>query len=188
MIRIIIADDHPIVRKGLKLILEESSNIKVEDEAESGEELLHKLSQKKFDLVLLDISMPGRSGLDILKQIKLEKKNLPVLILSIHPEEQYAIRAIKAGASGYLTKDSAPEELINAINKVIRGKKYISTTLAEKIAVELDDNFEKPHHKKLSDREYEIMCLLCSGLTISEIGKKLNLSIKTISTYKARIL
>ncbi|MCK4799058.1 MAG: response regulator transcription factor [Spirochaetes bacterium] len=188
MIKVIIADDHPVVRKGLKQILEESHHIVVEDEVSNGQELLEKLHTKNFDIVLLDISMPGRSGLDILKQIKYDKPNLYVLVLSMHPEEQYAIRALKAGASGYLTKESAPEELINAIIKVSRGGKYVSSSFAEKLAFSFTDDPQKPPHEKLSDREFEIMRMLASGKRVTEIAEELFLSVKTISTHRAKIL
>jgi len=188
MIKILIADDHPVVRKGLKDIIQETSDLIVSDEASNGQEVLEKVRKLDFDVVLLDIAMPGRSGLDILKELKSGKPEIPVLILSIHPEEQYAVRVLRAGASGYLTKDSAPDELITAILKVSRGKKYISASLAEKLAYDLEIGAEKPLHETLSDREYEVMCRIASGKTIKEIAEELYLSSKTISTYRARIL
>jgi len=188
MIKILIADDHAIVREGLKQILQETPDIVVSEEARNGEEVMAKAGAKDFDLVLLDISLPGRSGLDILKQLKCQKPELPVLILSMHPEEQYAVRSLRAGASGYLTKESAPSELIEAIKRVAQGKKYITSSLAEKLAFEVGANFEKPIHEALSDREYQVLCMLASGRTVNEIAKALSLSIKTISTHRSRIL
>jgi len=188
MIKILIADDHPIVRKGLKEIIEVTPDMMVGDEASNGQEALEKVRKNDFDVVLLDISMPGRSGLEILKELKSEKPELSVLILSMHPEEQYAVRVLKAGASGYLTKESAPDELIAAIRKASIGRKYISSSLGEKLAFDLEIDAEKPLHETLSDREYEVMCMIASGKTISEIAEKLFLSVKTISTYRSRIL
>ena len=188
MIKILIADDHPIVRKGLKEIIEVTPDMMVGDEASNGQEALEKVRKSDFDVVLLDISMPGRSGLDILKELKSEKPELSVLVLSIHPEEQYAVRVLKAGASGYLTKESAPDELIAAIRKASKGRKYVSSSLGEKLAFYLEIDAEKPLHETLSDREYEVMRMIASGKTISEIAKKLFLSVKTISTYRSRIL
>jgi len=188
MIKILIADDHAIVRRGLKQILEETPNIVVADEASTGKEVLEKISEKEYDVVVLDISLPDKSGLDILKQLKSQKPKLPVLVLSIYPEEQYAERVLKAGASGYLTKESAPEELITAIKKVSVGGKYITASLAEKLAFNLDKKTDKLSYEILSDREFQVMCLISSGKTQKEIAAELSLSIKTISTYRYRIL
>lgn len=188
MIKILIADDHAIVREGLKQIIRETSDIVVADEASTGQEVLEKVWKNDYDVILLDISMPGRSGLDILKQLKSQRPELPILVLTIHPEEQYAVRVLRAGASGYLTKESAPDELIKAIRKVSMGRKYVSSTLAEKLASEVDIISEKPLHQALSDREYEVMCMIASGKTVKEIAEELCLSIKTISTYRSRIL
>ncbi len=188
MIKILIADDHPVVRKGLKEIIEVTPDMMVGDEASNGQEALEKVRKNDFDVVLLDISMPGRSGLEILKELKSEKPELSVLILSMHPEEQYAVRVLKAGASGYLTKESAPDELIAAIRKASIGRKYVSSSLAEKLALYLEIDDERPLHETLSDREYEVMRMIASGKTITEIAEKLFLSIKTISTYRSRIL
>ncbi len=188
MIKILIADDHPVVRKGLKEIIEETPDMMVGDEASNGQETLEKVRKSDFDIVLLDISMPGRSGLDILKELKSEKPELSVLILSIHPEEQYAVRVLRAGASGYLTKESAPEELIAAIKKASIGRKYVSSSLAEKLALYLETDAERPLHETLSDREYQVMRMIASGKTGKEIGEELFLSVKTISTYRSRIL
>jgi DNA-binding NarL/FixJ family response regulator len=187
-IQILIADDHPIVRAGFKQVLSETPDMVVADEAGNGLEVLNLVRKKDYDIVLLDISMPGRNGLEILKDLKEEFSRLPVLILSIYPEEQYAIRALRAGASGYLTKASAPDELISAIRKVSEGGRYISSSLAEKLANYLYIDLTKPPHEALSDREYQVMLLIASGRTVSEIAEELHLSVKTISTYRAHIL
>ena len=186
--KILIADDHTIVRKGIKQILAEIPEVTVTDEARNGQEVLQNVWDNDYDIVLLDITMPGRSGLDILKQLRTDKPALKILILSMHPEEQYAIRAFKAGASGYLTKESSPNELIDAIRKISVGKKYVSSSLAETLASHLETKSEKPLHDMLSDREYEVMCMIASGKTVKEIAAELSLSVKTISTYRARIL
>jgi len=188
MIKILIADDHTIVREGLKQILAETSDLVVTDEATNGPEVINKAAKHDFDVVLLDISMPGRNGLEVLKQLRSDHPHLPVLILSMYSEEQYAMRALRAGAAGYLTKDSAPDELIQAIRKISSGKKYLSPTLAENLAVYLEHGQDKVPHDKLSDREYQVMCMIASGKAVKEIGAELNLSVKTISTYRARIL
>ena len=188
MIKILIADDHAIIREGLKQILAETSDMVVAGEAADGREVLDQVRKDDFDLVLLDIAMPGRGGLDTLGQLKSEKSELPVLVLSMYPEEQYAIRAFKAGASGYLTKESAPEELISAIRKVTQGGKYVSSSLAEKLAFNLETDTEKPLHEMLSDREYEVIIMIASGKTVKEIADKLSLSVKTISTNRVRAL
>jgi len=188
MIKIIIADDHPIVRAGMKQIISEASDMQVVDEAGDGRQLMHKIRSETFDVVILDITMPHIDGLDVLKQLKIEKPKLPVIILSIHPESQYALRVLKAGASGYVTKTSAPDELINAIRKVHRGGKYISASVAEKLAFQLEADFEEMPHEALSDREYQVLCMLASGKTVTEIADELALSVKTVSTYRSRIL
>lgn len=188
MIKILIADDHAVVREGLKQIISETPDMLVTDEADNGQEVLNKVSKQHYDVVLLDITMPGRSGLDVLKQLKSKKPKLPVLMLSVHPEEQYAIRTLKAGASGYLTKGSATDELIAAIRKISTGKKYVSSSLAEKLAFDLDMDYEKPRHEILSDREYQVMSMIASGKTVKEIADELSLSVQTISTYRSRIL
>jgi two-component system invasion response regulator UvrY len=188
MMKILIADDHSVVREGLKQILSERSDMAVTAEASTGHEVLKQIEKNNFDLVVLDISMPGRGGLDILKEIRNKRPKLPVLILSMYPEEQYAVRVLKAGASGYMTKDSAPHELINAIKQISKGKKYVSPSLAEKLAVDLEISTGKPLHESLSDREYQVMCMIASGKTLKEIAEQLSLSIKTISTYRSRIL
>jgi len=188
MIKIIIADDHPIVRAGMKQIISEDSDLMVADEASDGHMLLNKIRKEDFNVVILDITMPRMDGLDVLKQLKIEKPKIPVIVLSIHPEDQYALRVLKAGASGYVTKASAPDELINAIRKVCRGGKYISPSIAEKLAFQLNSNFKEMPHEALSDREYQVLCMLASGKTVTEIADKLALSVKTVSTYRARIL
>ena len=187
-IRILIADDHPIVRAGFKQVLSETPDLVVADEAGNGQEVLEHLKKKKYDVVLLDISMPGKNGLEILKELKTDYPKLPVLILSIYPEEQYAIRALKAGAAGYLTKESAPHELISAIRKISAGGRYISASLAEKLATYLNVDMTKSPHETLSDREHQVMRMIASGKTVSEIAESLNLSVKTISTYRTHIL
>ena len=186
--KILIADDHAVVREGLKQILSESSEMVVTAEASTGPEVFEKIGKDDFDLIVLDIAMPGRGGLDILKEIKNKKPRLPVLILSMYPEDQYAVRVLKAGASGYMTKESAPAELINAIKQISKGKKYVSPSLAEKLALDLEITTGRPPHESLSDREYQVMCMIASGKTLKEIAEKLSLSIKTISTYRSRIL
>jgi len=188
MIKILIADDHAIVRRGLKQILAETPDMVVAGEAHNGQELLEKARGHQWDVVVLDISMPGRGGLDILKQLKSERPKLPVLMLTIHPEDQYAVRVLRAGASGYLTKESAPDHLVEAIRKVARGGKYISPHLAEKLAFNLEPLSEKPLHEALSDREFQVLRFIASGKTVKEIGEELSLSVKTISTYRTRIL
>jgi two-component system invasion response regulator UvrY len=188
MIKIIIADDHPIVRAGMKQIISEAADMSVVDEAGDGRQLLHKIREENFDVVILDITMPHIDGLDVLKQLKIEKPKLPIIILSIHPESQYALRVLKAGAAGYVTKTSAPEELIGAIRKVHRGGKYISPSIAEKLAFQLEADFEVMPHEALSDREYQVLCMLASGKTVTEIADELALSVKTVSTYRSRIL
>ncbi len=188
MIRILIADDHAIIRQGLKRIIEENGEMRVVAEAANGADALHQMRNTACDIVLLDIAMPGKSGIEVLKQIREEKPRLPVLILSIYPEDQYAIRLIKAGAAGYMTKESAPEEVVEAIHRVARGKKYISATVAEMLANELGAPEEKRSHETLSNREYQIFLLLASAKTVSEIADILTLSVKTVSTHRTHIL
>jgi DNA-binding NarL/FixJ family response regulator len=188
MIKILIADDHPVVRKGLGEIVKKAFDMVMVDEASNGQEVLERVLKNDYDVVLLDISMPGRSGLDILKELKGQKPKLSVLVLSIYPEEQYAVRVLKAGASGYLTKESAQDELISAIQKVSTGRKYITPSLAERLALDLEMGAEKPPHESLSDREYQVMCMIASGKTVKEIAEELFLSVKTVSTYRARLL
>lgn len=188
MLKILIADDHTVVRKGLKqILLDEFPNAKIE-EVPDAEELIKKVVQDKWDIVVSDLSMPGRSGLDALQQIKLSNPALPVLILSIHPEEQYALRALKAGAAGYLSKDTAPDELVKAVQKVLLGKKYISQSIAEKLANTLSAKADKFLHENLSNREFDVMKLLANGKSVSEIAEILSLSVTTVSTYRARVM
>lgn len=188
MIKVLIADDHAIVREGLKQILAETADLVVAGEASNGREVLTHVRNQECDLVLLDLGMPGKDGLETLKELKQEKPNLPVLVLSIYPEEQYAVRLLKAGASGYLTKESAPEELIAAIRKVSRQGMYVSASLGEKLALDLQTDGEKPVHELLSDREFRVMLLIAGGKTVKEIAEEMFLSVKTISTYRVRAL
>ena len=188
MIRVLIADDHAVVRRGLKQIVADEYREATIGEAQNAQEVFKFVREQDWDIVVLDISMPGKSGLEALKELKQEYPKLPILILSVHPEEQYAVRALKAGAAGYLTKESAPEELIQAITKALGGGKYVSAALAEKLAFNLEADTEKLAHETLSDREYQIMRMLASGKTVGEIADELALSVKTVSTYRARIL
>lgn len=188
MIKILIADDHKMFRDGLKQILSRNNDIAVLAEAGDGREVLQNISCNKFDVLVLDISMPGMNIFDLLNEIKTIDNKLPILILSMHPEEQYAFRLLKAGISGYLTKESAAEELVAAIKKVNTGGKYISAKLAETIAVAIEDDAVKASHHDLSNREYEVMCLLASGKSLKEIAESLFISQKTVTTYRARIL
>jgi len=188
MIRVLIADDHAIVRKGLKQIVADTADVVVAGEAATGHEVLEYVRREECDVVLLDIAMPGKDGLDTLKELKAAKPLLPVLILSMYPEEQYAVRLLKAGASGYLTKESAPEELVAAIRKVSRKGKYISASLGEKLAFLLDSGGDQPPHQRLSDREYQVMLLMAGGKTATDVAEAMCLSVKTISTYRARAL
>jgi two-component system, NarL family, invasion response regulator UvrY len=188
MTRILIADDHAIFREGLRQILEDVPDLLVVDEASRGQEVLDKVFKNDYDLLLLDIAMPGLSGLETLKLLKSQRPNLRVLILSMYPEEQYAIRAIKAGAYGYITKASASEELIQAIRKVSRGEKHFSSSIAEKLLSDFKPEPEQPLHERLSDREYQIICMIGRGKTVSEIADVLALSVKTVSTHRMHIL
>jgi len=188
VLRILVADDHTIVREGLKQILADTSDMMVVGEAADGNEVLDQVRRAAFDLVLLDIAMPGMSGLEVLKELKSERPDLPVLMLSMYPEEQFAVRTLKAGASGYLTKQSAPDELIAAIRKVCSGGKYVTSSLAENLAVYLETDADRPPHERLSDREYQVMLMIASGKTVSSIADELSLSVKTISTNRSRAL
>jgi two-component system invasion response regulator UvrY len=188
MLRILIADDHPVFRRGLRQIIQETADMVVAAEAVDGREALLKARTGEYDVVLLDITMPIRNGVDVLSQLKHERPTLPVLMLSMHPEEQYAVRALRAGASGYLTKESAPEELVAAIRKVSTGGKYVSASLAERLASIVQEDGGPLPHETLSGREYQIMCLIAAGRTVSEAARELALSVKTVSTYRARIL
>ena len=186
--KVLIADDHSVVREGLKQILDKIDNVSTVEEAQDGHEALDKIEKNSYDLVILDISMPGISGLDILQTMKNRKKKAHVLILSVHPQEQYAIRALRLGASGYLSKSSVYEELASAINKVSAGGKYISSALAEQIVFEKKGDLDKTPHEKLSEREFQIMCMIARGKSLIEIAHELFISDKTVSTYRTRIL
>lgn len=188
MIRVLIADDHTVVRRGLKQILLEGFPTAHVEEVPDAEELIKKILQAEWDVVISDLSMPGRSGLEALQQIKHIQPKLPILILSIHPEDQYAIRVLKAGAAGYLSKDMAPDELVNAVQRVMLGKKYITASIAEKLASVLDQDSSKALHENLSDREFSVLKLLAAGKSVSEIAESLFLSVTTVSTYRTRIM
>lgn len=186
--KVLIVDDHSILREGMRLVIDRCVDMTVADEAENGQEALRKIQNNDFDLVILDISMPGRSGLDVLTDIKRIKPKLPVLILSMHPEEQYALRAFRAGASGYLTKGSPSHDLIEALQKISLGKRYISPSLAEALADGLLTDKDRPLHDDLSIREYQVMCLIANGRKPQQIADDLAMSVKTVGTYRARIL
>jgi two-component system invasion response regulator UvrY len=186
-IKILIADDHPLFRQGLKNAFSETPDIEVVDEAESGNDVLGKVREHDLSLVLLDISIPGKSGLEVLKQLKAEHPKIPVLILSVNPENQYAVRFIKAGASGYLTKESSVDTLLEAVRKVAQGGHYASAEITEKLAFDFL-NTDKPPHELLSDREYQVFSMIATGKSLTEIGNELSLSVKTISTHRTRIL
>lgn len=188
MIKIIITDDHPIIRQGIKQILNETPDVLVVAEAGNYRELMERLDSTQFDLILLDISMPDKSGLEIIKELKKRDEEVKILILSMYPEDQYALHSLQLGASGYLTKSSAPSELIAAIREVAAGRKYITESLAQTLAEDYDNDYDKPLNKKLSKRELEVMKFISSGKTIKEISEKLELNIKTVSTYRSRIL
>lgn len=188
MIRVLIIDDHPIVRTGIRSLLAEASDIRVISEAGSGEEGLEKTQSTQPDVVILDISLPGMSGLEVLKSLKERFPEMAVLVLSLHPEDRYAIRLLRTGASGYVAKGAPAETLIRAIRKVSRGGKFISPEVAERLAFNLDEGYEGPLHEALSRRELEVLRLLASGKTVTEIGHHLDISVKTVSTYRRRIL
>jgi len=186
--KILITDDHAVVRQGLRLILADHFKKAVFGEACNATEALSRVWKEKWDVVVLDITMPGRSGLEVLKEIKRSRPKLPVLVLSMHPEDQFAVRLFKAGAAGYLTKESAGEELVGAIKKVVGGGRYISPSLAERMAGYLTIDVQKAPHERLSDREFLILRMFASGKQVSQIAKELSLSVSTVSTYRARIL
>ena len=188
MIRVLLADDHPLFREGVKQILAETSDIVVADEASDGREVLVKLGQAQYDVILLDIAMPGNSGVEVLKHIKSIMPDQVVLILSMYSEKQYALRVLRSGASGYLTKDSTPDRLVTAIRKVVAGGKYISPELGEELALRVGTEFKVPRYERLSDREHQVLVMITSGKTTGEIADDLSLSAKTISTYRARLL
>ncbi|MDA8328991.1 MAG: response regulator transcription factor [Betaproteobacteria bacterium] len=186
--RVFIVDDHAIVRKGLKQILADTPDLMVAGDADAGHEAIKLARQDGYDVLLLDISMPDRNGIEILKQIRKEAPHIIVLMLSMHREDQYAIRSLKAGASGYLNKQSAPEELVSAIRGVVVGRKYISDDLAQALANQISGNHHLSPHEILSDREYQTLTMIASGKCVTDIGKELNLSVKTVSMYRARLL
>jgi DNA-binding NarL/FixJ family response regulator len=190
MIRIVVADDHTIVREGLKQLLAAAGELEVVGEAQDGFEVLKRVRELEFDLLLLDMSMPGKSGIELIRQVKDEKPKLPILILTMHEEDQYALRAIRAGASGYLTKESAPELLVAAIRKIASGRPFISAHVAEQLALDAMPRGEagQAPHKQLSDREFEVFRLLVEGRSVTEIAGQLHLSVKTVSTHKTRVL
>ena len=188
MIRVVIADDHTIVREGLKQLLLAAGVFEIVADARDGHEVLRTVRESEFDVLLLDLSMPGKSGMDLIKQVKSEKPRLRILVLSMHQEHQYAVRAIKAGASGYLTKDSAATQLVSAIEKVAGGGAFISAEVAEQLALNAMPQVEGPPHATLSDREYQVFRMLVSGRAVSDIAGDLNLSAKTVSTHKARLM
>ena len=188
MIRIVVADDHTIVREGLKQLLSATSDLSVVGEARNGHEVLERVRALDFDVLLLDMSMPGKSGIELIKQVRAEKPKLRVLVLSMHEEEQYAVRAIKAGASGYLTKESATAQLVSAIRKVAGGGAFITDSVAQQLALGAMPQTEGPPHGALSDREFQVFRELVSGKAVTDIAAELNLSVKTVSTHKARIM
>lgn len=188
MIRVLVADDHAVVRQGLKQILGDTPEIRIAGEATNGKEALDKVRAEAWDVVILDISLPDHNGLDILKQLKSERPKLPVLVLSMYSEDQFAVRVLKAGACGYLTKDSAPDELVRAIRKVVSGGTYVSAFLAERLAFGIGDDSSKLPHETLSDREFQVLRLIAAGKSVKEIAAELSLSAKTVSTYRARTL
>ena len=188
MIRVLIADDHPLLRSGLKHILQQEPDFQVLGEAENSDQALELINEKPWDIIVLDITMPGRNGLETLSEIKRLRQGLPVLILSIHSEEQFALRAIKAGASGYITKTDAAAELVRAIRRILAGRRYVSPALAEMLANSVESGEDRPLHEILSDREYHVVCRIASGKSVSEIAEETSLSVKTISTYRGRAL
>ncbi|HAF44169.1 MAG TPA: DNA-binding response regulator [Gallionellaceae bacterium] len=188
MIKVLIADDHALIRKGLKQLLDDTDDMRMTGEAENGMQAIRMVDESAFDVVLLDISMPDKHGIDVLKQIKANHPQLPVLMLSMHPEEQYALRSMKSGAAGYLNKQSAPVQLVTAIRQVASGKKYISTELAEQLANGLSQGYQELLHQTLSNREYQTLCLMASGKKLSEMADIMSLSPKTVSVYRSRLL
>lgn len=188
MIRVLVADDHAVVRRGLSQIISETEDIEVGAEASNGADVLTLVREKDFDVVVLDINMPGMDGLDTLKQLKSEFPDLHVLVLSMHPEDHYAVRVLKAGSSGYLNKENSPDELVNAIRRVAAGGRYVSPEVAESLLMHLEAGKDAPLHSVLSDREFQVLCMLSEGKTVGEIAEDLSLSVKTISTYRSRVL
>ena len=188
MTRVLVADDHPVVRTGLKEIIARQRDMAVMGEAATGAEVCRLVAMKPWDVVILDLSLPDRSGLEVLKEIKRERPKIPVLVLTAYHDEQFAVRAIRAGAAGYLTKGATPEELISAIRRLAQGRRYMSPAVAEELIETLGHHSDEAPHQRLSDREYQVLCLLGSGKTVSQIAQELGRSVKTISTHRARIL
>jgi DNA-binding NarL/FixJ family response regulator len=188
MISILLADDHPIVRQGLKQILSVELDVSEVGEASSAADVLRLARSKEWSVIILDLAMPGRSGLDVLADLRREHPNLPVLVLSMHPEDQFAVQALRAGASSYLTKGTAADELAKAVRKIIGGGKYITAAVAERLALDLERGADRPAREQLSDREYLVMTMIASGKTVTDIAMELSLSVKTVSTYRTRIL
>ena len=188
MIKVLIADDHPIVRAGLKQVIEKSPDMRVGGEALDGQEVLDKVSDEEWDVLILDFSMPGKSGLDVIKELRRQRPGLPILVLSMHPESELAPRLLKAGVSGYLMKESATKELVNAIRKIHAGGRYVSPALGEKLAADLSDGGGRQGHELLSDREYQVLICIAAGKTAQEIALELSLSVKTIRTYRDRVM
>jgi two-component system, NarL family, invasion response regulator UvrY len=188
ILKVLIADDHPVVREGIKQIINKSGDITVGGEALTGQEVLDKMGDEQWDAIVLDLNMPGKDGMEVLRAIRHDYPRLPILVLSIYPEDQMGIRVLRAGASGFLNKESAPKELLNAIKKICGGGKYVSSSLAEKLAFDIEVHTDLEPHKLLSNREYQILCLLASGKTINEIADQLSISDKTVRTYRERLL
>jgi DNA-binding NarL/FixJ family response regulator len=188
MIKILIADDHAVVRRGLRQIINDEPDLEVVAEAQNGQEVLDQLENTDCNVVVLDITMPDKNGLAVLQEVKATRPRLPILILSMHPEDQFALRALKLGASGYLTKESAPEELVGALRKVVSGGKYISSTLAEQLVAEIGSDSPRPSPERLSEREFQVLRMIAQGKTISQIAEDMGLSVKTVSTYRTRLL
>jgi two-component system invasion response regulator UvrY len=188
MIKVLIADDHPIVRAGLKQVIERSPDMRVAGEALDGREVLEKVSREEWDILILDFSMPGKSGLDVIKELRRERPGLPILVLSMHPEAELAPRLLKAGVSGYLMKESATTELVNAIRKIHGGGRYVSPALGEKLAGDLAFENGRQGHERLSDREYQVLLCIAAGMTAQEIALELSLSVKTVRTYRDRVM
>lgn len=188
MINVLVVDDHALIRKGMKQILDDTSDIRITGEAESGMQAIKMVRENKYDLALLDITLPDKYGIDVLRQLKLQCPSLPILILSMHPDEQYAMRSIRAGAAGYMNKQSAPSQLVTAIRQVASGRKYISGELAEQLANEMANDKQEVTHQILSNREYQTLCLMAAGKSLSEMADIMSLSAKTVSVYRARML
>jgi DNA-binding NarL/FixJ family response regulator len=188
MVNIFIADDHPLIRKGIKDILQEEMDFNVVGEAAYPHEILKGIEEHNPHILITDLSMPGRGGLDLIRDLRQLFPKLPILVLTMHPEERFAVRALKAGVAGYLTKDTKPEEIIKAVRKIISGRKFITPSIAEKLATELDRDQDKLPHELLSDREFQVMCMIASGKKVRDIAQKLSLSIRTVNTYRTRIL